>query len=84
LEKKPGMAKEWKTNTRKKHYHRPPDEYNTATWKLDGAINDLQLLFRVGHRLAFDKKWPEWKTGSEFKAIRERNNGKISCLRPDL
>jgi Zn-dependent M28 family amino/carboxypeptidase len=55
-----------------KNYHRPSDEYD-STWDLTGAINDLQLLFRVGIRIAAEKKWPEWKTGSEFKAIREGN-----------
>ena len=55
-----------------KNYHAPSDEYDAATWKLDGAIDDLQLLFRVGRRLAFGEKWPEWKAGSEFKAIREK------------
>ncbi|MGZ8541839.1 MAG: hypothetical protein ACXWV6_14395 [Chitinophagaceae bacterium] len=54
-----------------KNYHAPSDEYD-ATWQLDGAISDLQLLFRVGRRLAFESKWPEWKAGSEFKAARDK------------
>lgn len=54
------------------HYHRPSDEYDAATWQLDGAIDDLQLLFRVGRRLAYGQSWPQWKAGSEFKAIREK------------
>lgn len=70
--KETGYGKKMEDEYTEKHYHRPSDEYDTATWKLDGAIDDLQLLFRVGRRLAFDKKWPEWKTGSEFKAIREK------------
>jgi Zn-dependent M28 family amino/carboxypeptidase len=65
-------GKKMKDEYTEKHYHRPSDQYDAATWKLDGAIDDLQLLFRVGRRLAFGKKWPEWKTGSEFKAIREK------------
>jgi Zn-dependent M28 family amino/carboxypeptidase len=56
-----------------KNYHRPSDEYDTATWNLEGAIADLGLLFNVSKRLAFDVKWPEWKEGSEFKAIREKS-----------
>jgi len=56
-----------------KRYHRPSDEYDPQTWKLDGAIADLELLFQVGKRLAFDTKWPGWKEGSEFKAIREKS-----------
>ena len=56
----------------KDNYHRPSDQYNAATWTLTGAIDDLQLLFQVGKRLAFADSWPQWKTGSEFKAIREK------------
>jgi Zn-dependent M28 family amino/carboxypeptidase len=54
------------------NYHRPSDEYDPATWVLDGAIEDLKLLFQVGKRLAFADKWPEWKEGSEFRTIREK------------
>lgn len=54
------------------NYHRPSDEYD-QTWVLDGAIDDLVLLFQVGKRLAFTDKWPGWKEGSEFKAIREKS-----------
>ncbi|MEO6254956.1 MAG: M28 family metallopeptidase [Ferruginibacter sp.] len=53
-----------------KDYHKPSDEYDAATWTMDGAIKDLKLLFRVGRRLAFEEKMPQWKDGSEFKAIR--------------
>lgn len=70
--KETGYGKKMKDEYTEKNYHRPSDEYDAATWKLDGAIDDLQLLFRVGRRLSFDKNWPEWKQGSEFKAIREK------------
>lgn len=52
-------------------YHQPSDEYDAATWTVEGALSDLKLLFQVGKRLAFEEKMPLWKTGSEFKAIRE-------------
>ncbi len=51
---------------RAKHYHRPSDEYN-EDYKVEGAIEDLKLLYLVGKRLAAQEKWPEWKKGSEFK-----------------
>lgn len=54
-----------------KNYHRPSDEID-ATWTLKGAIKDLKLLFQVGKRLAFQEKWPGWKEGSEFKALRKK------------
>jgi Zn-dependent M28 family amino/carboxypeptidase len=64
-------GKQLEDEYRDKNYHRPSDEYNASTWTMDGAIKDLKLLFRVGKRLAFEEKMPQWKTGSEFKAIRE-------------
>lgn len=55
---------------RDKHYHRPSDEYN-SDWNLDGAIEDLKLLFMVGKKITSDEKWPAWKEGSEFKKLRD-------------
>ena len=68
-----GFGKKMEDEYTEKRYHAPSDEYDAAVWKLDGAIDDLQLMFRVGKRIAFGTKLPEWKTGSEFKAIREKN-----------
>ena len=72
--KEKGYGKKMIDEYTKNNYHRPSDEYNSASWNLEGAIDDLQLLFRVGNRLAFDHQWPVWKTGSEFKAIRDVKN----------
>ncbi|MGZ5287409.1 MAG: M28 family metallopeptidase [Flavisolibacter sp.] len=51
---------------RAKHYHRPSDEYDDQ-YNVEGAIEDLKLLYLVGKKLASQEKWPEWKKGSEFK-----------------
>lgn len=56
-------------NTR--HYHQPSDQFDES-WNLEGAIEDLQLMYRLGRRLSATKKWPHWKAGSEFRAIREK------------
>ncbi len=53
------------------HYHSRADEYNPA-WTFEGGIQDMELLFMIGKKLAFETSWPAWKPGSEFKAIRER------------
>jgi Zn-dependent M28 family amino/carboxypeptidase len=50
-------------------YHKVSDEVK-PDWDLSGAVEDLQLLFQVGHRVAQGDKWPEWKPGTEFKARR--------------
>jgi Zn-dependent M28 family amino/carboxypeptidase len=51
-------------------YHKVSDEIK-ADWDLTGMVEDLQLLFHVGYRVAQDHHWPEWKPGTEFKARRE-------------
>lgn len=54
-------------------YHKPADEYSAATWNVSGTIQDLQLLFNVGKKMAYSTTlWPKWKPGSEFKAVREK------------
>jgi Zn-dependent M28 family amino/carboxypeptidase len=53
------------------HYHARSDEYN-PNWTFDGGIQDMELLFLIGKKLASETSWPAWKPGSEFKAIRER------------
>jgi Zn-dependent M28 family amino/carboxypeptidase len=53
-------------------YHKPNEEYDPSTWNLEGAVDDVQLLYNVGKNLANSDKWPEWKSSSEFKAIREK------------
>ena len=55
-----------------KHYHRPSDEFDPATWTMAGGMEDLKLMFQVGKRLAWGAATPGWKTGSEFKAVREK------------
>lgn len=70
--KEPGYGKKMEDEYNEKRYHAPSDEYDPRTWVLEGAVDDLQLLFQVGKRIAAAKKWPEWKAGSEFKAIREK------------
>ncbi len=52
------------------HYHRPSDEYR-ADMDFRGALQDLELLFAVGYRLAQQDSWPEWYEGKEFRAVRE-------------
>jgi hypothetical protein len=61
------FGKKMEDDYREKNYHRPSDEYDAATWTMEGAIKDLKLLFAVGKKLAFETTMPGWKEGSEFK-----------------
>jgi Zn-dependent M28 family amino/carboxypeptidase len=50
-------------------YHKVTDEIK-PDWDWSGAVEDAQLLFEVGFRIAQSDTWPAWKPGSEFKAKR--------------
>ena len=51
-------------------YHKPSDEVK-ADWDLSGAIEDIGLAVEVGRIVANGSTYPQWKTGSEFRAKRE-------------
>jgi len=51
-------------------YHKPSDEYDPS-WNLDGAVEDLRLLFTVGWSLADSDAWPNWREGTPFRALRD-------------
>lgn len=51
-------------------YHQPADEFD-STWDPKGFVADGTLLLDLGRQLANSRVWPEWKAGSEFKAVRD-------------
>ena len=69
-----GKPDGWGLEARRKYtaenYHKPADTIK-PDWDLSGAIQDCQLYFLVGYRIANDSRMPEWKPGAEFKAIRD-------------
>jgi hypothetical protein len=52
-------------------YHKVTDEVK-ADWDLSGAVEDVDVLVGVGNAVANGALYPEWKAGTEFKAVRER------------
>jgi Zn-dependent M28 family amino/carboxypeptidase len=56
-----------------KNYHRPSDEFDRKKWDLRGGLHDMHLLFALGKKLAYSDVWPEWKRGSEFRRIRDKD-----------
>ena len=54
-------------------YHQPADQID-STWDLTGGIQDVGLVYAIGEKLANSRAWPEWKSGSEFKAIRDKSS----------
>ncbi len=51
-------------------YHKPSDEFDES-WDWRGAIQDLELLYAVGHDLATSSAFPNWREGTEFRTIRD-------------
>jgi Zn-dependent M28 family amino/carboxypeptidase len=51
-------------------YHQVSDEVK-PDWDLSGAVQDVQLLFLVGYDVGNGNKFPEWKSGNEFKPKRD-------------
>jgi Zn-dependent M28 family amino/carboxypeptidase len=71
MEKGVAWTKEQNTAWTQKHYHQPSDEYIPEEWNFEGMVLDGELLFNIGYRLANERNFPQWKSGSEFKAARE-------------
>ena len=55
-----------------KKYHQPKDEWSESL-DFTGEAQDVDLIYDVGRSLADSTRWPEWKAGSEFKAIRDQS-----------
>ncbi|HEU0097520.1 MAG TPA: M28 family metallopeptidase [Allosphingosinicella sp.] len=62
----------WVTEFTANCYHQTCDE-----WRPDldfrGAAQDVGLFYDIGRDLAFGRDWPQWSSGSEFRAIREKS-----------
>ena len=68
--KPPDYGQQKRDNYTANDYHKVTDEVK-PDWDLSGAAEDAQLLFQVGYRVSQNAAFPEWKTGTEFKAKRD-------------
>ena len=70
-----GKPPEWGRQIRDDYttndYHKPSDIVR-PDWDMSGAAQDLQYYWMIGYRVAQADKYPEWKPGTEFKAVREQ------------
>jgi Zn-dependent M28 family amino/carboxypeptidase len=62
----------WVDSYTGKCYHQACDAWG-PDWNLDGAVQDISVFYTIGDELARSAKWPGWKDGSEFKAIRDKS-----------
>lgn len=53
-------------------YHKPADNFD-PNWDLSGAVEDLRMLFLIGHELSNGTQWPNWTEGNAFRAARDRD-----------
>ncbi len=71
-----GKPENWGLEMRQKYtaedYHKPSDEVKDY-WDLRGLAEDSQFFFLMGYTVANDPGLPEWKPGTEFRAIREQS-----------
>jgi Zn-dependent M28 family amino/carboxypeptidase len=70
-----GFGREKKDYYTANDYHSPSDHVK-PDWDLSGYAENLKLLMAVGVRVANADRYPEWKPGNEFKAIRDKALGK--------
>ena len=54
-------------------YHQPCDAWD-ASLDFRGAAQDVELFHTIGKSLANSTRWPQWRTGSEFHAVRAKSN----------
>jgi len=69
-----GKPEGWGKKTREEweatHYHQPSDELKDS-WTFDGMVEDVQLYFYLGEKVAQADKMPEWNKGDEFEQARK-------------
>jgi Zn-dependent M28 family amino/carboxypeptidase len=54
-------------------YHQTCDSWS-ADWDLAGAVDDIELFHTILKDLGDSSRWPQWKEGSEFRAIRVKTD----------
>ena len=64
----PQWGEERTVEYEKNRYHQPSDEYDPS-WNWSGAVQDAQLLFLVGRRIANADSLPFWNPTDEFAKV---------------
>lgn len=53
------------------NYHKPSDNYDPASWRFDGMVEDLNIYFELGYALSSTDKFPNWRKGIPYRAKRD-------------
>lgn len=73
----PSWGRERQEEFERTRYHQPSDQID-ETWNLEGAQDDVRLLFVIGLRVADAPAMPQWRPGDEFEAARKRALGQVT------
>ncbi|MEE3627009.1 M28 family peptidase [Nitrospirillum sp. BR 11752] len=57
------------------HYHQPSDEWSPAMDLRGGAV-EVNMWYDISRALATSDAWPKWYDKAEFKAARDKSQGK--------
>lgn len=77
-ERGPDWGRVWLADYIANRYHKPSDEYDAATWDVSGILQDLEVYYDVGMEIANTTVWPNWRAGTEFRAIRDRSRSGLA------
>jgi Zn-dependent M28 family amino/carboxypeptidase len=66
-----GWGKEQQEKFEATSYHQPSDEMQPS-WDFSGGVEDTQLYFYLGLRVANQDRLPAWRPGDEFEAARKK------------
>jgi Zn-dependent M28 family amino/carboxypeptidase len=67
----PGWGRKQQETWQTAHYHQPSDDL-TDDWDFSGAVEDAQLLFYLGVKVANAPLAPVFRPGDEFEAARKK------------
>jgi hypothetical protein len=70
-DKPAGWGKEQQQAFESAHYHQASDELR-PDWDFTGAVEDAQLVFHLGVKVANATAMPAWRPGDEFEAARKK------------
>ncbi len=68
-------GEQWLNSFTTNCYHQACDAWS-PDWNLAGAVQETELFYAIGARLANGRSWPGWKPGSEFGKIRQESADK--------
>ena len=57
-------------------YHRPTDEYDAKTWRMDGIEGDAKILFEFTWKVADDTRMPNWTWNAPYRALGDARLGR--------